>query len=71
MAYLGKTRKPGTCAICKKPFPAGEIVYFDGTKSKGNHLAHKSCLDALNAKRPYPKVSTGPIVTVEELDPPF
>jgi hypothetical protein len=71
MAYLGKVKNPGSCAICKESFPAGEIVYFDGTKAQGNHLAHKDCLDALTAKRKYPKIPTGPLVSTEPLDPPF
>ena len=71
MAYLGLTTRDGSCAICDKRVPKGTLVYFDRTKSQGNHLAHKECYDDLRASRDVqPKAGTE-ILSHEKLDPPF
>lgn len=71
MAYTGITTRAGKCAICKKDFPKGVLVYFDATKRQGSHLAHKQCFDDLRASRDKQPAPGKEIQSKELLDPPF
>lgn len=71
--YTGLTQTSGTCPICKKKFPKGTLVYFDSSKSDGNNLVHKECLDTLLAERGegYIKSSSREVKSHVSLDAPF
>jgi hypothetical protein len=73
VAYVGISKRPGRCAICKKDFPTGAMVCHDPLKREGVHLAHKGCFDELMAKRGWfkKKHERLPVLSTEELDPPF
>lgn len=72
MAFVGLSTRKGVCAICKTDFPKGTHVYFDATKTPGNHLAHKECFDEILQTR-GPRKTKGKvgIQSTERLDPPF
>lgn len=67
--------RAGTCAICKKALPVGTNVYFDATKSQGNHLVHILCFKNLMETRGRlpkdPKAPKPTVKSTEPLDPPF
>ena len=74
MVSIGKNKFPNVCSLCSKDVEIGDSVYFDGTKPKPHHIIHYSCGEKLLAKRGerFFKTPKGtPVVTREELDPPF
>lgn len=71
MPYIGIAKREGTCPICSEKFQAGVLVYFDSTKSQGNHMAHRVCYDDLRASRDEQPPLGKEVKSHEELDPPF